>query len=406
VDKIKIKDERKNDSVTLTRNDSVIWQATGEAMDTLIYDAGLLPNHDYIYYAETYSPGGAGGFHPDSGLRITTMDTTSHNFTWQTWTWGAKGSSVLFDVAIINENDIWAVGEIYTEDTYTYDSLGNWIQPYNAVHWDGNAWELKRLMVKHPSWSEPHWISLEAVYAFSGNDIWFSSGNLHHYDSVYVNQHGRLKSYWLWDLGVLGSDDGGIKKMWGTSSNNLYGVGSKGTIVHYNGTTWRRIESPEGTGGTDNSINDIWGNDDLILATVSDKYDPGDLKILSINNLTVNSNKIHWPYLYKEPYSVWFENKNKILVCGAGLFQYVNNVISEDTTIHTTKFLNRIRGQNLVDIFVVGDFGFVGHFNGFNWRQYPELAFASIYQSLDYKRNIMISVGEKNSEVVILMMRK
>ncbi len=48
------------------------------------------------------------------------MDTTSHNFTWQTFTFGEHSTSTLYDVAIIDENNIWAVGEIYMND-----SLGN-----------------------------------------------------------------------------------------------------------------------------------------------------------------------------------------------------------------------------------------------------------------------------------------
>ncbi len=51
---------------------------------------------------------------------ITTMDTTSHNFTRQSFTFGQHSSSVLYDVAIIDENNIWAVGDIYMND-----SLGN-----------------------------------------------------------------------------------------------------------------------------------------------------------------------------------------------------------------------------------------------------------------------------------------
>ena len=45
------------------------------------------------------------------------QDTTSHNFTWQTWTFGEHSSSVLYDVVIIDENNIWAVGEIYLSDS-------------------------------------------------------------------------------------------------------------------------------------------------------------------------------------------------------------------------------------------------------------------------------------------------
>ena len=44
-------------------------------------------------------------------------DTTSHNFTWQTFTFGEHSSSTLYDVAIINDSSIWAVGEIYMNDS-------------------------------------------------------------------------------------------------------------------------------------------------------------------------------------------------------------------------------------------------------------------------------------------------
>ena len=69
------------------------------------------------------------------------QDTTSHNFTWQSWTFGEIGTSRLYDVAIVDENNIWAVGEIYL-----LDSLG---QPdpraYNALHWDGIKFEIERI---------------------------------------------------------------------------------------------------------------------------------------------------------------------------------------------------------------------------------------------------------------------
>jgi hypothetical protein len=50
-------------------------------------------------------------------LSVTTMDTTSHNFTFTTWKFGTIGSSVLYDVAIVYENNIGAVGEIMIADT-------------------------------------------------------------------------------------------------------------------------------------------------------------------------------------------------------------------------------------------------------------------------------------------------
>ncbi len=72
-------------------------------------------------------------------------DTTSHSFTWQTFEFGDDGASPssLKDVAIINDSDIWAVGSVYLNDSTGQPDYN----AYNAIHWDGNKWELKRITV-------------------------------------------------------------------------------------------------------------------------------------------------------------------------------------------------------------------------------------------------------------------
>tara|TARA_B100000315_G_scaffold210472_1_gene206771 strand:- start:11 stop:451 length:441 start_codon:yes stop_codon:yes gene_type:complete len=63
------------------------------------------------------------------------LDTTSHNFVWELDTLGGY-NSVLRDVAIIDENNAWVVGNIET------DSM-----EYNAAHWNGYEWELNGIYV-------------------------------------------------------------------------------------------------------------------------------------------------------------------------------------------------------------------------------------------------------------------
>jgi hypothetical protein len=41
-------------------------------------------------------------------------------------------------VAIIDENNIWAVGGIYMDDSTGQPDP----EPYGLVHWDGNKWNL------------------------------------------------------------------------------------------------------------------------------------------------------------------------------------------------------------------------------------------------------------------------
>ncbi|MDP2364122.1 MAG: hypothetical protein Q8M94_10165, partial [Ignavibacteria bacterium] len=95
--------------------DSVTQTFSLSTADTLLYIDSLLPNQSYkfkVVQNTTHHP------QPTTNLlTVTTMDTTSHNFTFESWTFGTIGSSVLYDVAIINENNIWAVGEIMIADT-------------------------------------------------------------------------------------------------------------------------------------------------------------------------------------------------------------------------------------------------------------------------------------------------
>jgi hypothetical protein len=54
---------------------------------------------------------------------------------WEIDTLGSPdGSNWLYDVAIIDENNVWVVGEIE-------DDSGK----FNAAHWNGGEWELIRI---------------------------------------------------------------------------------------------------------------------------------------------------------------------------------------------------------------------------------------------------------------------
>ncbi len=72
---------------------------------------------------------------------ICCLDSTSHSFYWTIDSLGIYGS-YLNDVAIVNENDIWVVGNIETDST-----------SYNAAHFDGNEWELILIVNPDPLYS-------------------------------------------------------------------------------------------------------------------------------------------------------------------------------------------------------------------------------------------------------------
>jgi len=215
---VSVKDSSDVWTFRLNRDDSTVAVISSLRADTTVQEGGLLPGHTYHYRAYWLD----GGEATDSSEEVTatTMDTTSHNFIWEIDTLGNYGS-YLNDVAIVSEDNIWVVGYI-TTDTATY----------NAANWNGIEWGLIRL----PAITYSGYISqgaLTSIYAINADEIWCSSDA-----GSYVKWNGQeWESEWIPDR------NGGINAVWGTSSSNMYFVCDNGSIVHYNGTSFEKMET-------------------------------------------------------------------------------------------------------------------------------------------------------------------
>src|SRR5574338_470254 len=223
-------------SVDLLKDSSFVEVINLTSADTILYVDSLLPNKTYSFNSIIQSSNQSIFSDP---LQFTTMDTTSHNFTFQSWTFGGQaGSCTLYDVAIINENDIWAVGEIYLLDTLGQPDP----RPYNLARWDGFSWKLDQIPFEYNG--SNYYGPIYSIYPFSDSDIWLGIGSIIHWDGT------KFNSIKIPD-NIFPSR---ANKLWGTSSNDLYVVGNSGNIAHYDGQSWSRILS-----GTELNINDIYG---------------------------------------------------------------------------------------------------------------------------------------------------
>ena len=363
--------------------DSVSQTLSLGTKDTLLYIDSLLPSQTYKFLITMQQ-----GCNASNETIVTTMDTTSHNFTFEMITFGGQiGSSVLFDVAIINENNIWAVGEIWIADT---SQLG--YTKYNAVHWDGNSWELKRIPFYFNG--QPSYDPIKAIFAFSENDIWFGIGSLIHWDGT-----------GFYSISTSTVFPSLINKMWGSNSNDLYIVGNGGNIAHYNGQSWQRIES-----GTTLNINDIWGDYNQktgeweILAVAGNILQGTVNRILKISNNSsthINNAFINWPLR-----SVWFESARNYYAAGSGIYQkysLTDSIWLNDIFSITTYSINRIRASEINDIVATGGAGEVIHFNGYSWKSFIENTqlLSGNYYGCSIKGNKIIAVGQNNPMAVI-----
>jgi len=323
----------------------------------------------------------------------TKPDTTSHNFTWTTYSFGDGNASILKDVCIINENDIWAVGEIHV-----LDSSGRY-NPHNAVHWDGQKWELKKIPVKIFNTNSFIISTLQSVFAFAPNDVWTTDGG------EVIRFNGQSWGEWKFLFDDLNDTTfGGIRQFWGSSNTDLWGVGKKGNIFYYDGINWQRIES-----GTHTNINDIWGVLDratgqtTILAVVSDRYYVGEYRLLSIA-LNGIADTLNWT-LSRRLHSTWFDINSPIFVSGSGL--RVWKVDQWEEILIPNYFSTRVRGSALNNIFVVGAFGLCVHYNGSSWQTYEDLMMATgSFEGLAVSDNLMVTVGYVDNHDVLVMGRR
>ena len=189
-----------------------------------------------------------------------------------------------------------------------------------------------------------------------------------------------------------------VRKLWGSDSQNVYAVGINGQIAHYNGVLWTRIES-----GTTTVINDVWGIVDdygieQIYCAVSFVLQSGDQKILTIQNNKVDS--LHWN-TGRRVHTVWTNNENYLYTGGGGIFENKRGYWNEITEV-PLYYSRNIRGSDLNNLFVCGDFGFYAHFNGSGWKTFSELSIQGIYYSIAVKSNTVISVGFEGSKAIIV----
>jgi len=379
--------------------DSITQNINVTTKDTLLYIDSLYPSQTYRYQVSGiwYPKVDSQQVVTSNEITVLTMDTTSSSFTFEMITFGGEiGSSVLYDVAIINENNIWAVGDIWRKDDTS--SLG--YTKYNAVHWDGNSWDFKRIRTN--SCGGVDYPPIKTLFGFSADNILFAhiDGSITHFNGIeFIN-----------DCSLINQLNGSANKIWGLSKDDYYVVSGNGFIAHYNGVNWKKLAS-----GTTLNINDIWGdynpktNEWEILA-VGGNILAGHgnilLQIKKNNSIEkVSSENANWPLR-----SLWFISNKNYYISGSGIYQkhYLDEKgWKNDIFLITTYSTNRIRGQKINDIVATGGAGELLHFNGSSWKSFIDVVgIPGNYYGTAIFNNIIVIVGQSSNMAVLSIGRR
>jgi hypothetical protein len=269
-------------------------------------------------------------------------------------TLGAMG--VIRDVWVFDKNNAWAVGEIYLNDSTGKPDMS---KPYNAAHWDGNKWELKRILFyTFCGQQDKNAYPASSIFAFSSTDIWIAMNG-----SEIARWNGNSQSETI-------CTPVSIKKIWGTSSSDIYAVGALGEIAHFNGSSWTTM-----TSNTTVDLQDIWGIDATHIWATGTNVGDGHSVVLQCDGS-------NWTTIYDsntQPYGfgcLWTNTTHFIyLDGGSGLYKMtLNNYnLGSEIKIGLTYLRSSIHGINNNDIFDVTAGGEAAHYNGSSWHYYLDI---------------------------------
>ena len=350
----------------ITRDGDTVLTGNLTGSDTTVIDTTAQPEQAYTYRAYRYFRNQVS----DTSLpiQVTTMDTTSNNFTWQEFRFGGNcGSSTLSDVAIINDTLAYAVGEIYLQDSTTgiCDS-----QPYCLAVWDGSIWNLMRLNFFPPgsigdSLSEIGY----SMFADGAEDIWIGGDAIFHYDGM----------QWTPLYNTAGAEGSG--KMWAAEPGDVWFVGAGGSIVHYDGYTWNKIPS-----AITSTVNDVWGGSTGPTPTVFAVSLTQGIFALTANSAT---SALNWPG--GDIGSIWFADTNQTYVGGNGV--YLKDKRGWRRLYYRSgMYVNGLRGSGVNNIFAVG-WGVFAHFNGSTWQEFPDIESNANLWSVAVTKDVVVAVG-------------
>ncbi len=373
---IKIDSNLKGSTINLERDGKIIMRYIQTSTDTSIADTGLVENSTYSYQAKILHSADFIDF--SNKAEAKTLSPSSQEFIWETFLFGER-SSAFYDVAIIDENNIWCVGRIYFRDsTGQIDD-----KFYNLARWNGTEWRFDRIYYYENG--KEYLNDYNSIFAFSKDEIVI--GGLvrwknNRFESVPIDIEFNSRAY----------------EIWGVSSEDYYIIGLEGNIAHYSNGNWNKIEP-----GYNWDFYDIHGyinplSSKLeILCPLTDFQDYSNSTILKITDGD-NVENIN-PTISRLIGSAWTNSGFPIYTSGDGLFTNKSGKW-EEIKMPVNYVTTRIKGNGLNDIMVCGGFGFIAHFNGLKWKIFDNV-YNAIYTSVNIKKNVAAFVGWRNNKAVI-----
>lgn len=399
--KVTSPDSTLHKSFVIQRDTVTILEASFSGRDTIIADRTVQPNTSYTYTVNFVKNGRIQD--QSASVTVTTLDISSSDFTWEVLYFGEPvKDNLLKNVSIVSENDIWVVGLITVWGWDSLDSEYDWIR-YNALHWDGDKWNI--LSIRPAPWTYKG--PFDVVHAICDSIVWIGINS----PALYSNGE--------WQGMMNAPRLGWMLDIWGNSLFNTFFTYYGGGIAHYNGTSFRIMQS-----GTDVDLRDIDGNDERVYTLgctggseniiLEYEYTKDEWKTL-LTSHTVNGNLETGDM--GQFYSVKVLDDVVVFTCAAmATLKYYYQDGLYDAVPQKITILDDCWRVEIIDGNATNDLGFItiaGEIVHYNGREFQkcydyELIHSNDISILDgdYKDNIICAVGEAQGQGVVIIGKK
>lgn len=318
-------------------------------------------------------------------------DTTSHNFVWDIDTIGYS-SVTLSDGVIINESDMWVVGDIYPDSASYWNTIR-----FGAAHWDGIKWIPIKIPVQTIT-PNPYTFNLspQGIIKVKENEFWLVAGSVHVFDGQKVT-----KSYWIHNVfGIpnpIFNEGQTPQHIYQTSDKKVYIYGINGALAYFDGSSWVKIET-----NTNLDIMDMQGDynpqtKEYELMALASRIGQKEGNLLfKIKNERITTISVSGMNDFGKS-SLWFKSGMNYYVAGDGI--YYKKQINDPTWQRISNYpasnwaANTVRGNKESDLFITLNDGHLLHYNGSTWKDFRSqlnLANVSVNQIILNSSNVLI----------------
>lgn len=325
-----------------------------------------------------------------------------YTFTIDTLAYPGSFQTTMYDVWASSPTSVWIVG-------HNDQNRGlMW-------HFNGTQWTDIKLSTSQGGNIEGS-IDLNEVFGFSSLNVFavgrriysnatpppnfLDSSLIIHFDGQQWREQPIQRGKGLWSIS-------------GASPQDIWTCGSSGTIFHYNGSFWKKDTVPmvvpsdaeyalwdiKSTAGADVFMTGATRQNNLLRTTHyffrrrNDQWSVIDSFVVQAGQSEVRFG-VH---------GLWIDPEGTVYSFGSDIFQW--NGSSWMRLYESSNALRRMAGSSKNNIFAVGDFGTILHYNGSDWYEFKELKNPNVvYSSVwtDGREVFIVGYFNDGSKTIVL----